>query len=141
MSPRRIQRKRVKGWRAPMCSCGCGRPARYVGRGSQWGNPFKVIPAPFSAYWRRLRSDCPFVVIDLSDSGGTLPLAMDYFRTREEAQVDAVDAFRHMLADDWLGQAEAADELGGHDLMCWCPPGTPCHVDVLLEVANQGAGR
>ena len=33
MSPQRVQRRRVKGWRAPVCSCGCGEPARYVGRG------------------------------------------------------------------------------------------------------------
>jgi hypothetical protein len=29
-------------------------------------------------------------------------------------------------------------ELRGHDLACWCPPdGQPCHVDVLLKVANS----
>ncbi|MFB7446821.1 DUF4326 domain-containing protein, partial [Streptomyces mirabilis] len=22
-------------------------------------------------------------------------------------------------------------------LMCWCPPGRPCHADVLLELANK----
>jgi Domain of unknown function (DUF4326) len=27
-------------------------------------------------------------------------------------------------------------ELAGADLACWCPPGEPCHADVLLEVAN-----
>jgi hypothetical protein len=33
MSPRRIQRKRSKGWRMP-------EGAVYVGRPSKWGNPF-----------------------------------------------------------------------------------------------------
>jgi len=33
--PKRIQRKRVKGWRMP-------EGAVYVGRGSKWGNPCKV---------------------------------------------------------------------------------------------------
>lgn len=32
MAPRRIQRKRTKGWRMP-------EGAVYVGRGSRWGNP------------------------------------------------------------------------------------------------------
>ena len=32
MSPVRVQRRRAKGWRTPLCSCGCGQPARYVGR-------------------------------------------------------------------------------------------------------------
>lgn len=27
-------------------------------------------------------------------------------------------------------------ELRGRDLACWCPPGLPCHADVLLEIAN-----
>ncbi|MDP2647730.1 MAG: DUF4326 domain-containing protein [Candidatus Yanofskybacteria bacterium] len=35
MTPRRIQRKRIKGWRMP-------GNAIYVGRPSQWGNPFSV---------------------------------------------------------------------------------------------------
>jgi hypothetical protein len=28
-------------------------------------------------------------------------------------------------------------ELRGKNLMCWCELGTPCHADVLLEVANK----
>lgn len=35
MSPKRIQRKRTKGWRMP-------EGAVYVGRGSIWGNPLLV---------------------------------------------------------------------------------------------------
>ena len=30
---------------------------------------------------------------------------------------------------------------GGRDLACWCPPGRPCHADVLLEVANSRHGE
>ena len=33
--PKRIQRKRTKGWRMP-------EGAVYVGRGSKWGNPYRV---------------------------------------------------------------------------------------------------
>lgn len=33
--PQRIQRKRTKGWRAP-------EDTIYVGRGSRWGNPWRV---------------------------------------------------------------------------------------------------
>jgi hypothetical protein len=35
MSPRRIQRRRTLGWQAP-------EGAVYVGRGSRWGNPYRV---------------------------------------------------------------------------------------------------
>ena len=40
--PQRIQPQRTKGWRTPTCRCGCGEPARYVGRGTRWGNPFRL---------------------------------------------------------------------------------------------------
>lgn len=33
--------------------------------------------------------------------------------------------------------ADARRELAGRDLMCWCPPGWPCHADVLLDIAND----
>ena len=37
MKPRRIQRKRMKGWRMP-------RNSVYVGRPTFWGNPFRAGP-------------------------------------------------------------------------------------------------
>lgn len=36
MMPKRIQRKRTKGWRMPEGTV-------YVGRGSRWGNPFTRV--------------------------------------------------------------------------------------------------
>ena len=35
MKPHRVQRKRTKGWRMP-------EDTVYVGRGTKWGNPFKI---------------------------------------------------------------------------------------------------
>lgn len=35
MKPKRIQRKRTKGWKMPENTV-------YVGRGSKWGNPYYV---------------------------------------------------------------------------------------------------
>jgi hypothetical protein len=32
---------------------------------------------------------------------------------------------------------EHIEELRGKNLACWCKPGTPCHADVLLEIANR----
>ena len=29
-------------------------------------------------------------------------------------------------------------QLRGKNLACWCKPGTPCHADVLLKIANEG---
>ena len=39
IQPKRIQRKRTKGWRMP-------ENTKYVGRGSRWGNPYPIyIPS------------------------------------------------------------------------------------------------
>ena len=37
MAPRRLQRKRTRGWKTP-------ENAIYVGRPTQWGNPFRPGP-------------------------------------------------------------------------------------------------
>ena len=49
--PKRIQRKRTKGWRKP-------EGAIYIGRGSKWGNPHKMSDYDllFTAVWRRRRA-------------------------------------------------------------------------------------
>ncbi|OBB49920.1 DUF4326 domain-containing protein [Mycolicibacterium fortuitum] len=108
--PERIQRKRTKGWRMPECSCGCGKPARYVGRGTKYGNPFIIGAAGFrlpnggAVFYRGGRGATPQIVVDL---------------------------YRK-----WIVRTLSPTELRGHDLACWCPLGSPCHADVLLEIAN-----
>lgn len=34
-------------------------------------------------------------------------------------------------------QLAAIAQLRSKNLACWCKPGTPCHADVLLELAND----
>lgn len=83
-----------------------------VSRPSKWGNPFTVA--------------------DYRESADSLPNADD---EREWL----VDNHRWWLRHTQEGKriADAARiELRGHDLACWCKPGTPCHADVLLEIAN-----
>ena len=50
------------------------------------------------------------------------------------------------LYRDYLARPEQADlvahirtSLAGKNLACWCPLDGPCHADVLLEIANEGA--
>jgi hypothetical protein len=38
----------------------------------------------------------------------------------------------------WL-RALARQKLRGKNLACWCKPGSPCHADILLEIANGDA--
>lgn len=58
-------------------------------------------------------------------------------------QEGAVGFFRSMLADpelraaaDYPSDEEIRASLKGRHLACWCKLGTPCHADVLIEVAN-----
>lgn len=45
MKPKRIQRKRQRGWKMSEQS---ERQVVYVGRPTKWGNPFKLIPGSIS---------------------------------------------------------------------------------------------
>ena len=65
---------------------------------------------------------------------------------RDMTAAESVECYRAYITGggwpiDWRPRldfdlAELRDTLGGHDLVCWCPIGTPCHADVLLELAN-----
>jgi Domain of unknown function (DUF4326) len=43
--------------------------------------------------------------------------------------------YEHVLTEPGL-LATASVELADRDLACWCPPGEPCHADLLLYVAS-----
>ncbi len=59
--------------------------------------------------------------------------ANPYRRVRPRSQ--AVALYReHLLRQPDLVE-DAARELAGKDLACWCPLDQPCHADVLLEIA------
>jgi len=70
---------------------------------------------------------------------------------RHGSQERCVDLYRKLMAGYLClttGNATAQElaytyvkqhrhELRGKNLACWCLPGTPCHADVLLEIANR----
>lgn len=126
-TPTRIQRRRTKGWRAPLDTN--GRKPIYVGRPTLYGNPFQV--AHVGKAW--------IVFVDAAEgvTGREVATVLD----EREARQTAVDHFRAMLRTP--GGSEQAEffahRLHGRDLMCWCPIGMPCHADVLLRLANQPA--
>lgn len=111
-APARVQLSRSKGWRMPPNTV-------KVDRSTIWGNPFTVQDAIAIAH---------------------IP--------KHQAAAHCVALFRLWLdgrRSDWMGpQSDAAaaailarlPELRGENLACWCAPGTPCHADVLLEIAN-----
>lgn len=107
--PQRIQRRRTPGWRMPA-------GAVYVGRPTEWGNPWRVgdhavIEWPLHARTQTSRE----IVI-------TPEIAVALYRWAYTPDAN-----------------QAIAELGGRDLACWCPLDQPCHADVLLNFANPGS--
>lgn len=115
-APQRIQRRRTKGWRMPENTI-------YVGRGSKWGNPYRV-EASNGEY------------STINDAGTSRSLRM----READALMMVVSWFSESIANGWNGVpgvGEIRSELAGKNLACWCPADQPCHADVLLELANQ----
>lgn len=119
MIPKRIQLRRTKGWRKP------GR-AVVVARPSRWGNPYVIGAA--------LQSEDEPVgqVVDRWH-------AVELYRRWLTGRSATPRADLNLLASP-PEAAEIRDALAGRDLACWCPPDGPCHADVLLQIANGGAG-
>ena len=137
--PKRVQRKRTKGWRMPEGTV-------YVGRPTVLGNPFRAVKSECCGYW------------DVVDENGVSYLVNHGYVHRDEVrakpttwttQTEAVREAVRLYNDEvtyWMGGrlkwdpefAEAFASLRGHDLACWCPLDSPCHADVLLPLANGG---
>lgn len=113
--------KRIKRTRREKMPAG----AKYVGRPTKWGNPFRV-----------------------GDRLGTVPLIVtagrelweqhkttDYELTRE----DVVRVYEGWIQRQmhWNPAYHDIGQLRGHDLACWCDLDEACHADVLLRLANQ----
>lgn len=107
MTPRRIQRKRTRGWRMP-------EGAVYVGRPTKWGNSF--VPGQET-------------VRERLEPGGRQKGV--YVADAEQATW----AYRRFLSQHLRIEAKA--ELRGKSLACWCRLDQPCHADVLLKIANS----
>lgn len=89
----------------------------YVGRGTQWGNPFRLGTPNADDYMVGYRDDI-----------------VAKYRYEIVVMNGGFVGFNRF----WVEQ-----HLRGKDLACWCPlvdkdgNRVPCHADVLLELANQ----
>lgn len=150
MTPQRIQRKRVTGWRLPDNTV-------YVGRPSRWGNPFRFrtytalarVPAIDGSPWEyegRISADGNRH--DYHHPDGHVTVHEIRYMTRAEC----VEMYERALTAPtpqihlwlqkerrWLTVDDVRADLAGKNLACWCKAWEPCHVDVLLRIANEEA--
>ncbi|TAL43871.1 MAG: DUF4326 domain-containing protein [Salinibacterium sp.] len=135
--PKRIQRKRTKGWRMPENTV-------YVGRPTMWGNPYKAdgnaaerdLAAKRYRWWLdcclHYRRTGKFIGwVEESRVGQVVPLYAG--RT---IRMEPSDPTQWSDVKDMLRIVDALSSLKGKNLACWCPAGHACHADVLLELAN-----
>ena len=108
--PKRIQRKRTKGWRKP-------EGAVYVGRPSKWGNPYPPgMPL----------GECGIGIIHES---GLLERAKED-HLQPLTLEDSIMLYRLYIEGciKHNGDYYDIERLRGEDLMCWCPLDQPSHV-------------
>lgn len=145
--PNRIQRRHSRGWRMPDGAVSVTRPGPH-------GNPFRVggyfkIGDPTGHHGIFRMEWCQRAIWEDGDKAQAL--REGFTLIRDNAQ--AVEMYRR-LAKGWSPEwiVRVRRELAGHDLACWCalcpehrdglPLGvtcracSPCHADVLLELAN-----
>lgn len=122
--PKRIQRKRIKGWRMPENTI-------YVGRPSRWGNPFSVVEIKEDRFFR---DEKMWTVIDLDNHGWS----SGEFVNREAAVRYAIELYRSWIKSVIRYTSPGLlRELRGKDLACWCKEENACHADVLLELLEE----
>ncbi|WP_043620418.1 DUF4326 domain-containing protein [Ensifer sp. ZNC0028] len=131
--PVRLQLSRSKGFDLQATSLALnGLPAVKVDRTTRFGNHYRVDRdeyAPPSERW----------MVAHRSVAATWP-------SKEEAIADAVERFRadvtvtgphnSRLIDPVPTRTDIIKALRGRNLACWCKLGTPCHANVLLEIAN-----
>lgn len=130
--PKRIQRRRTKGWRMPEGAVSVTRPGK-------WGNPFIVKKNDMGWCVLDGRFEQPYVRHIRPDKRAATQTAVNLFSA--QMQIDSM-----LFELPW-------HELRGKDLACWCrlcdkhKDGKPlgvacpdcdlCHADVLLSLSNQ----
>lgn len=119
--PQRYKRSRTAGARLPAGVVCVTRPSRF-------SNPFKpysrvAIPANEIGIEDRGLGVTGVVMIDVGDVENCLA----WFRIQTRA-------LRDLYERDGLDYFEP---IRGRDLACWCDLASPCHADVLLDLANR----
>ena len=117
---KRVQRKRVKGYKLP-------ENTKCVNRGTKWGNPIKLIGDQIfiDAGYRRNCFD-KWVFLNLGDIDDVIYL---YRKLWDGTK------FQNPDLQYWSDKFKTLDlsDLKDKNLACFCSLESPCHADVLLD--------
>lgn len=117
-APQRLQLSRRRGFDLQAASRALnGLPARLVTRPGKWGNPFSIAEMARRHGLDAAAAQAKAVALCAQWLAGTLDPALSPGPPPSRQLIHA--------------------ELAGHNLACWCKPGTPCHADVLIALANE----
>jgi len=136
MKPKRIQRKRTKGWRMPPNTV-------YVGRPTKWGNPFRLMNDNLihcNASDRR-KILPPWVIYDnenlwLQDTGLKEVVRLYKLWLSDALTHPQSPEYNMLVPPRKFYNQNVRQELRSKNLACFCPLDKPCHADILLEISN-----
>lgn len=155
-APRRVQMSRQHPWRSD------NPDAVRVDRTTKWGNPFRLGdkqhglvhygPKHLQRFGREWDYEGRISAPGMEHTMWFAPDDIVETHVRLGTAAEIVELYRLTILDPTPGMLLAypsarghflkvtvediRTELAGRDLACWCPPGQPCHADVLLELAN-----
>ena len=131
--PTRVQRSRKKGWKMPLNTI-------YVGRGSKWGNPLRVMGDMIyidAGYRRKVFSKWFYLCFgDASKCVQIYKFIVTGIMGSGKLGVSLKDEPDILYWANYFSKLNFK-ELKGKNLSCWCKHSEPCHSDVLLELANK----
>lgn len=138
-APQRLQLRRTKGWRMPPNTV-------KVDRSTKWGNPFDFRRSEYC--WAALSFGCRGDAAGRQEASVRAfkqwidpPFGRQTIEMTEQPKMFAAGGKECPLgpaikAGAAPSRREIRDALRGKNLGCWCKIGSPCHADVLLELAN-----
>jgi hypothetical protein len=117
MKPQRLVLSRKAGFDLQGTSLALnGLPAQSVARPGKWGNPFTIAEVMAELGVGKDAAQAEAVGRYGRWVSGTLEPELSPGRPPELAVIRA--------------------ELAGRNLACWCRAGTPCHAQILIDLAN-----
>lgn len=127
--PVRVKRERKGGWKMPQNTV-------YVGRGTKWGNPFKVVEVAGNE-WHVVakENDTWHVLLKTTNHDEALNFSLksyQYWLMPYTHKGGDIEKFYQSTAV----YESIVLELKGKNLACWCPLDQKCHADILLRLAN-----